>query len=216
MMNAKRMHFTLLGLLILSIVGLFAGAYTINGLLAKQAIKLADLKQQVQTLEGQQTGLKKAKNDIAKYGELSKITKQIVPQDKDQAQTVRELVNIASASGVKITTISFPASTLGAGVVPAAGSAAATTPTPSTSVPVKSPLSQLIAVPNIPGVYQLQITMQNDADTEVTYNQLYKFLSALENNRRTAQVSNIVISPDAQNRNSLQFTLSLSEYIKPS
>lgn len=216
MMNAKRMHFLLLGLLILSIVGLFAGAYAINGLLSKQASKLADLKQEVQTLQGQQTGLKKAKNDIAKYGELSKITKQIVPQDKDQAQTVRELVNIASTAGVKITTISFPASTLGAGIVPASGSAAATTTTPSAAISTKSPLSQLIAVPNIPGVYQLQITIQNDADTEVTYSQLYKFLSALENNRRTAQVSNIVISPDAQNRNSLQFTLSLNEYIKPS
>ncbi|HET7319960.1 MAG TPA: hypothetical protein VFI84_00060 [Candidatus Saccharimonadales bacterium] len=216
MMNAKRMHFLLLGLLILSIVGLFAGAYVINSLLAKQATKLADLKQQVQTLEGQQTGLKKAKNDIAKYGELSKITKQVVPQDKDQAQTVRELVNIASAAGVKITTISFPASTLGAGVAATAASGAATATTPSAAVSTKTLLSQLIAVPNIPGVYQLQITIQNDADTEVSYNQLYRFLSALENNRRTAQVSNIVISPDAQNRNSLQFTLSLSEYIKPS
>jgi hypothetical protein len=215
--NAKRMHFLLLGLMVLSLVGLFAGAYTINSLLATQASKLADLKQQVDTLQGQQTGLKKAKNDIAKYGELSQITKQVVPQDKDQAQTVRELVNIAASSGVKITTISFPASTLGAGVgaaIPTAGSAAATTP--SAAVSAKAPLSQLVAVPNIPGVYQLEITIQNDADTEVSYTQLYKFLSALENNRRTAQVSNIVISPDAQNRNALQFTLSLSEYIKPS
>lgn len=215
-MNAKRTYFLLLGILTLSIVGLFGGAYEVNGLLSTQATKLADLKSQEQTLQQQQVGLKKAKNDIATYGELSQLTKQIVPQDKDQAQTVREIVNIAATAGVRITTIAFPQSTLGATATPSAGAATSQTTTPSAAISSKSPLSQLVTVPNIPGVYLLQITVANDPDTLVTYPQLYNFLSGLENNRRTAQVSNIVISPDATNRGFLEFSLTLNEYIKPS
>lgn len=217
-MNARRTYFLLLGLLVVAILGLFGGAYEINGLLGKQATKLADLKLQEQNLQSQQTGLKKAKQDVATYGELSELTKQIVPQDKDQAQTVREIVNIAADAGVRITTISFPQSTLGAGAapsVPAAGTSAATS-TPSAAASSKSALSQLVAVPNIPGVYLLQITVSNDPDTEVTYRQLYNFLSGLEQNRRTALVSNIIINPDAANRNFIEFSLTLNEYIKPS
>jgi len=215
-MNAKRMHFLLLGLLVLSLLGLLGGAYEINGLLGSQATKLANLKSREQTLEAQQTGLKKAKKDINTYGELSKLTSQIVPQDKDQAQTVRELVNIAADAGVKITTISFPQSTLGATVAPTGATPSANVSSPSAAISSKSALSQLVAVPNIPGVYLLQIVVSNDPDTEITYPQLYKFLSGLESNRRTALVSSISITPDAENRNMLGFNLTLNEYIKPS
>jgi hypothetical protein len=216
-MNAKRTHFLLIGLFVVLVGGLVGGAYEVNGFLGTRATKLADLKLQEQQLESQQTGLKKAKQDVTTYGALSNITKQIVPQDKDQAQTVREIVNIAASAGVHITTIAFPQSTLGTapaakpGAAPVSGAA-----TPSAAISSKSALSQLVAVPNIPGVYLLQITVSNDPDTEVTYPQLYNFLSGLENNRRTALVSDIVINPDAANRNLLEFTLTLNEYIKPS
>jgi hypothetical protein len=211
------MFFLLVALTVLSMAGLIGGAYGINGLLAKQAKTLADLKSQAQTLSQQQQGLTKAKQDVAKYAPLEKITEQIVPQDKDQAEAVREIVNIAANAGVSLSSISFPASSLGAtgtgstGAAPAAGSTS-----PQAAASAKPTLSQLTAVPNIPGVYQLQITLQNDSDTEVSYNQFYNFLSGLENNRRTAEVSNIIIQPDSKNRNLLTFTLTLSEYIKPS
>jgi len=212
-MNAKRTYFLLIGLLILSLLGLLGGAYMLNGLLGKQANKLATLKGQTQTLSQQQVSLKKAKQDVATYSDLNKITQQIVPQDKDQAEAVQEIVNIADNAGVQLTTITFPASTLGATGPATTGTTG--TSTPSAALSAKPALSQLIAVPNIPGVYQLQITIQNDADTEVTYNQFYNFLSGLEHNRRTAEVSSIVIQPDASNRNVLTFTLTLNEYIKP-
>lgn len=217
-MTPKRMFFLLIGLTSLTLVGLVGGAYGINSLLGKQAKTLADLKSQAQTLSQQQQGLTKAKQDVAKYGPLEKITEQIVPQDKDQAEAVREIVNIASAAGVSLSTINFPASSLGGTGAAGAGAAApATTGTsPQAAASTKTTPSQLTAVPNIPGVYQLQITLQNDSDTEVSYNQFYNFLSGLENNRRTAQVSNIIIQPDSKNRNNLTFTLTLNEYIKPS
>lgn len=216
-MTPKRMFFLLVALTILILAGLVGGAYGINSLLAKQSKTLGNLKSQAQTLSQQQQGLTKAKRDVAKYAPLEKITEQIVPQDKDQAEAVREIVNIAANAGVSLSSISFPASSLGATGAAGTGAAPATAGTsPQAAVSAKPTLSQLTAVPNIPGVYQLQITLQNDSDTEVSYNQFYNFLSGLENNRRTAQVSNIVIQPDSKNRNDLTFTLTLNEYIKPS
>lgn len=213
-MNSKRLHFILLGVLVLAIIGLFGTAYLVNGLLGKQATTLANLKLQTQSLSSQQTGLKKAKKDIATYSDLEKITKQIVPEDKDQAAAVREIVNIAATNGIVLDKIDFPPSTLGAttGGGAAASAAAPTTPAAGTS---KSALSQLTAVPNIPGVYNLQITIQNGQDNLATYAKFYNFLASLENNRRTAQVANINITPDPDNRNLLSFTLILNEYIKP-
>lgn len=209
-MNAKRMHWLLLGLVALAVLVFLGGAYAVNGSLGRQATKLANLKLESQTLQEQQVGLTKAKKDIATYSDLEKITKQIVPQDKDQAVAVREIVNIAAKAGVTLTSITFPASSLGA----ASGTS------PGSSVPsaltAKPSLSQLTAVPNIPGVYQLQIILQNDDDTAVSYSRFYQFLSGLESNRRTAEVANIVIQPNNNNRNLLTFVLTINEYIKPS
>lgn len=218
-MNSTRMFFLLLASTVCSVLALVGGAYLVNSALGKQAQHLAALKAQAQSLSTQQVALQKAKKDVQKYAPLEKITKDIVPQDKDQAEAVRELVNIAQSSGVTLSNISFPASTLGAGIPgsTASGGAAASTaaPAPSAASNAKSALSQLQPVKGITGVYQLQITIQNDADNPVTYNQFYNFLTQLENNRRTAIVSSLVIQPNATNRNLLTFTLTLNEYIKP-
>lgn len=218
-MTAKRLYYLLLGLTALLMLAIVGGAYGINSLLAGQATKVANLKLETQSLNQQQAGLAKAKKDIATYSSLEQITQSIVPQDKDQAEAVREIVNIAAGANVTLTNIAFPASNLGAGVVPTgvAGSSAAASPTTSSAAAgSKSALSQLTAVPNIPGVYELVITIQNDQSTEVSYTEFYHFLAALEKNRRTAEVSNIVITPDTKDRTELTFTLSLNEYIKPS
>lgn len=218
-MNARRTHYLLLGLVALLIIGLVGGAYLLNSLLGKQAVQLANLKATAQTLNDQQSGLKKAKQDIATYSDLEKITKQIVPQDKDQAEAVREIVNIAGTAGVTLSSIAFPASNLGAATpsasAPASGSSSTTTTSPSAALNAKPTLSQLTPVPSITGVYQLPITLQNDQSTAVSYPKFEDFLSRLENNRRTAQVTSIVIQPTTANRNLLTFTLTINEYIKP-
>jgi len=49
----------------------------------------------------------------------------------------------------------------------------------------------------------------------VQYASFINFLSALEHNRRTAQISAITLQPSTNNPNLLAFTLTLNEYIKP-
>jgi hypothetical protein len=214
-MNSRRLHIVLLGLLGLMVVGLIGGAYGVNSLLTKESDKLSTLKAKSLALSQEEIGLKKAKQDIAKYAELEKITRSVVPEDKNQAEAVRELVNIAAANGISLESVTFPASTLGttpSGAVAAPASPAA--PAPSAGASTKS-LSQLVPVKNISGVYQLVINVNSDPAQPIAYNKLISFLAQLEHNRRTSQVSSIALEPDSNNPKLLIFKLTLTEYIKP-
>ncbi len=197
-MTSKRVFIVLSSSLVALAVLIGVTAFAANTLLQKQSKKLLGLKAEAQALDQQQTSLIRAKKDIEKYAALKDIAKTVVPQDKDQAQAVREIVSIAERNGVKLSTIGFTASTLGGGA----------------SGVRSSPISQAQKVPNISGVYQLPITIQQDVNKPITYGQYINFLGELENNRRTAQVSSINIQP-TKDRQHLTFSLQLNEYIKP-
>lgn len=214
-MNSKRTYLLLLAVIALSIVALIGGAYEADSLLTKRAATVTTLKAKSQALTQEHLTLDKAKHDIKQYAELEKITRAIVPEDKNQAEAVREIVNIAAANSVHLSAISFPASTLGVSKAPPASSGSAATAAPPKASSAATALSQLQPVKNISGVYQLVINVQGDPTQPVPYNRFIQFLTDLEHNRRTAQVSTIVITPDATNRNNLSFSLSLNEYIKP-
>lgn len=210
-MNAKRLHFILIGSITLLFLGLVIGAYGINSLLSKRADGLMALKAKSLALDEQKISLTKAKASIEKYADLEKITKAIVPEDKSQAEAVREIVRIAGKYDVSLSSITFPASTLG-------GGATGTAPTPTganSGSSSKKSLSQLQAVKSIPGVYELDITVTSDTSKPVPYEKFISFLAALENNRRTAQVSSITIQPDPVTPKNLTFSLTLKVYVKP-
>lgn len=211
-MNSKQLNRILLISLALLVLGLFGGTYLINGNLQKRSESVVKKRAEVYKLEQEQNSLVRAKKDVQTYRPLAQIAKNIVPQDKDQAQTVREIVGIAERNGISLGSITFPTSTLGQAAVkstkgakPAAGSGTSN----------NSALSQLVPVSDIPGVYSLQIIVTSDTDSPVSYSKFLSFLDALEHNRRTALVSSISINPDEDNPNNVAFTLTLDEYIKP-
>lgn len=209
-MNAQRVFLLLIIILGVLIVGLGVSAYGISSLVKMKSDQLAVSKGENQQLSSEQAGLAKSKKEIVEYAQLEAITKTIVPQDKDQAEAVREITNIANTTDVTLTSITFPNSTLGTAPPTATGSTA-TTP----AATPKSVLTQLTPVPKIPGVYDLQITVTNNASNPVSFNQLDNFLKGLENNRRTAEVSSISIQPQANKPDQLVFSLILNDYIKP-
>ncbi len=210
-MNSKRLFIILTATLGVILIGLVLATYGISNALKTKSVNLSDNKAKVEELSAQQSGIAKSKHDIAQYSELEAVTKKIVPQDKDQAEAVRQITSIAAASKVSLTTITFPTSTLG-------GNAASTgvKPAGSTSAVATPNLSQLTPVANIPGVYNLQITLGNNNNNPVTFAQLNTFLRGLENNRRTAAVASVNIQPQSNNPDSLVFTLVINIYIKPS
>lgn len=217
-MTAKQVHLVLVGTITLLCLGLVGGAYGANKLLSAEATKLVALKAESQALGQEQISLKKAKKDVQKYAELDKIAKAVVPEDKNQAEAVREIVNIAEANNISLASITFPASTLGNGAKSTSSSGVAAAPAPSASNSPNSKanaLSQLLPVKSIAGIYQLQISVTSDPNQPVRYEKFIDFLAALEHNRRTAQVANISLTPNAKDGDFLSFALTLNEYIKP-
>jgi Ca2+-binding EF-hand superfamily protein len=202
-MTAKKLYYLLLGCVFGLSLGVVGVGYAANALLTSKSNTLSKLKAESEATQELQTLLQKNKSDLIKYKDLNAIAKAVVPQDKDQAQTVREIVKIAKDSGINsLTSITFPASSLGT---------TATTPTGSTT----GGLTQVTPVKGISGVYILPITLTVDQSHPVTYSQFITFLQKLEQNRRTAQVSDITLKPDPKNLNSLSFSLVVNEYIKP-
>ena len=199
-MNSKRLNYLLIGLLVLLTAGLVIVAREANMLLENKSKTLVSLKASDLTTSSQQAQLSTDKKEIAKYSDLNTIAKSVVPQDKDQAEAVQEIVNLAADSGIgQLSSITFPPSTLGT----------------TTSVKTPGGLTQVTAVKGISGVYDLQITITQGTDSEVPYSDFTMFLAKLEQNRRTAQVSSITVQPDQKNPSIVSFTLILDEFIKP-
>ncbi|MEO6761375.1 MAG: hypothetical protein ABI220_03290 [Candidatus Saccharimonadales bacterium] len=197
-MNSKGLYYILTSSLLILLIALIAGGYYSTVILKQQSSDLVDSKTQSAALDLQQLQLIKDRKDVAKYTSLNKIAQSVVPQDKDQAEAVRQIVNLASDSGIKqLSSVTFPSSTLGGGTAK------------------KDSLTQLEPVLGISGVYTLQITVQQDVENSVSYNTFLNFLRKLEQNRRTAQVSSITVQPDSTHPNLVSFTLIVDEYIKP-
>ena len=211
-MSPKQFFFVMIGALaLLGLLGVGSVAMA-NDMLTKKNNKLSELKLENEVLEQQKTAILQAQKDIEKYADLEKLAKQIVPQDKDQARTVREVIALAAQSGIDISSITFPSSSLGQKAAPAAkpaeGESGSATPKATTP-----PVTQVTAVDGIPGVYRLDITVQTG--DPATYAKLIAFLKSLEANRRTAQVVDLTITPSSSNRNFLSITMKVSVYVKP-
>ena len=198
-MNSKKL-FTLLVAVLIFVNGAGVALFVMgNKYLEKQNTKLTSLKVEYETLDAVQRSLVKAKKDIQTYSELTKVVESVVPQEKDQAKTVREIIKIADESDVAIQSITFPSSSLG-NTTPAAAAISAGT------------ITQTQKVPGINGVERLEITITPQKN--VNYKSFITFLQKLEQNRRTSQVSSINITPISANSDSINFSLVLNVYIK--
>lgn len=177
----------------------------------RQSNKLSGLKAENEAIKQQQISLAQAKADLQKYENLDKIAKTIVPQDKDQAKTIREINAIASQSGVSIQQINFDASTLGGPVISSTSGSSSTTGSASAGPSI----TQVKPVAGITGVYALDIIVSSGTSSPVPYDRFLKFLENLENNRRTAHVISIDVTPYQNNPGAVTFSLTVEAYLKP-
>jgi hypothetical protein len=180
--------------------------------LSAQSQKMVALKLQSQTLDYQLASLAGAKKQVQQYSYIKEVAAEVIPEDKDQAQAVLEINQIAQQAGIAIGSISFPASTL--------GTAAVGTATTSTNL-----ISQAQPVTGIKGLYSVQLTItpetgsQVPTDQQVTYDKMIDFLNRIEDNQRTAQITQVNIEPQGTSggngASSITFTLTLNIFIKP-
>jgi type II secretory pathway pseudopilin PulG len=221
-LDSKNLRLILLGSLAFSVL-LFAIVLLLGlSLLGKQSQKMVDLKVQSQTADVQLSNLEKAKKQVETYSFFKDIAKTVIPSDKDQAASVIEINKMAQESGINIQGITFPASSLGltTGSISNASSAQDATAGSSAS----KAISQAKPVSGIAGLYSLELTItpQSDAKTPpnkvITYAKMLDFLKRIENNRHTAQITDVNISPASAQSNSatgLTFSLTTNIFIKP-
>lgn len=201
-MNPKRMNWVMMGLNLLLLLGVVGLVFMGDRMLKKQSDVIVAKKLEAAVLDREQIALSQAKQDLERYAELKEIAKQIVPQEKDQALTTRQIITLADKAGVKIGSIGFPSSSLG-------NSAKSATPAAGSGI------SQAKPVAGVNGLLALDIVVASDNTRPSSYDQVVNFLANLENNRRTAQVSQISIQPDGKDPSKLNFNLTLTVYIKP-
>jgi hypothetical protein len=213
-MNPKKFNYILIGGLALIVAAGMGIVFYGESFLQKQAEEISALKVESAVLQDQQRDLIQAKKDIDTNTELESIVKTIVPQDKDQAKTVREIVQIAQRSNVSIASISFPSSALGQQAKKPPTSSDKDSPSsPPTATAQKD--TQIKPAEGLAGLFQMEINIQSNTAQPVPYENLIDFLRKLESNRRTAQVSNLSVTPDSTNRNLVTFNLLINVYIRP-
>ncbi len=211
-LTPKKFHYVMIGVNVLLAILIMVVAYFGYTLINKQTAKLTSAKAQAKIASDQQISLITAKKDLQNYSELNKIAQSIVPQDKDQAKTIREINKIASEKGIVIKSISFDTSNLGQkSPTPSSGTSSTSATSATTKAP---PISQLQKVEGMTNVYALPINIATDESNPIAYESLIQFLEKLENNRRTAHVTNISIKPDKKS-DKLSFSLKLNAYVKP-
>lgn len=216
-MTAKKFFFIMLTVFMLSIGGGVTMLYLANKALKNRSADVVNLKLENATLEAQLAAYQTAKKDVEKYAYLNQILTSALPQDKDQARTVREIFALAQQSGITIKSVQFTNSTLGtktgSSTTPASSGASSTPSTATTTVTQAKPVSGL------KGVYGVETTIIPYSDGKVykvSYAQLIDFLQRIESNRRAMQVSSLQLTPLGQTESdSISFTLVLNIFIKP-
>jgi len=214
-MNSRRVFFIMIVIFALLVAALFGTVALSNNFLKAQSDKLVAAKLDQQSLNEQQSALIKAKKDLEKYSELKDIARAIVPQDKDQAKAVREIVQLADESGVSIESITFDDSSLGQKAAAPAASSENKTET-AAAKPTATPVTQAKPVPGISGVYSIPITIISTKNNN-QFSNFINFLSKLENNRRTAHVEKVSITPGTtpSGFEYINFSLTVSIFVKP-
>ena len=214
-------YLMLLGIGVFVIIILVTFNY-LSSTFTRKSNELAQLKGQVQSLSSQQTRLIVAKQQVKKYSNIKTIVQQIVPQNKNQAATILDIINIAQQNGITLDSITLPSSSLGSSSIPSTA-AVPSTSTKASAVAAAAAAnsiaiatSQLTQVNGIPGVYILPIQIAvSNTQHAVSYSNFYNFINALQNNRLTSQINNITIQPSSSNINSITFSFTINIYIKP-
>lgn len=199
--SPKGLRLVLLGLLGLTAVVFTAVTVIGLGLLSDKSQQMVGAKLRAKTAEVQLTNLPQAKKQVEQYAFFNDVAKSVIPTDKDQARAVLEINQIANAAGIAIGSIAFPTSNL-------SGSSA---------------ITQAKPVAGIDGLYSLELTVvpltgaQAPADKVATYSKVLDFLSRIERNRRTAQITQISLQPQAagDTNTPINFNLVINIFIRP-
>lgn len=217
-MSQNRLKLVWLGVLAAAAALFLAVALVGLGLLSAEGNKLIDLKQRTIIADAQLANLTAAKKQVEQFAYFNDVARTVLPNDKDQAQAVEDIVNLANLAGISIASVAFPTSNLGSKPV------ATNSDNDAATVSAQSAISQAKPVQDIAGLYSLELIISPQTGSalpdnrKVTFPKLLDFLSRIERNRRTAQITQVSIQP--QNTDSgpsqfINFTITINIFMKP-
>ena len=197
-MNAKKTYFLLLGLLLASIVGAIAAIFIGNMIMQKSSDNLVKAKLDSIGADTEEQTYLQARKNLERYSTLNETISQVLPKSKDQAQAVKALYQIGDETGIIVSNIQFPTSTLGQ---------------KSTAV---GSVTQAKAVTGMPGVQGIDISIEllPASGKSISYANMIKFLQDVELNRRNMQIKQISVNADVIN-SGVTFKLTLTIFVKP-
>jgi hypothetical protein len=202
-MNAKKVYFSLIAIIVLLVIATAAVFYGANVLLEKSSSKLSQLKTENAVLEQNEKVYQKAKNDLAKYQDLESAVNEALPKEKDQAKALKELIQIGSTTGVKIEKIEFTDSTLG-------DKAKTSTSSPAAAGSAVTQAKPIAGISGVQGI-EMKVTLSGPNEkTALNYNSFINFLDLVSNNRRSMQISNLNIQPNLKKAD-----LTINIFVKP-
>jgi len=221
-MTARQRRLIMLGGL--AFLGLLFVIIAFIGLsnLSSKSQHLVDLKVEDNKLEAQLNNLAEAKKEISQYNYFRAIVRSVIPNDKDQVQAVADVLQFASQSGNTIQGITFPPSTLRSKLPAVGGTSGSSATAPGAA---HTAITQAKPVAGIPGLYSVELTITHTADASTpaagqsTYPELLDFLNRIEQNRRTAQISQVNITPILDNNGTptpyINFVIITNIFMKP-
>jgi hypothetical protein len=167
-LTAVTLSWILIGLIILSVVGAFAGAWYLGTLLKEDVVSVRTLEHEAATNTANLNNARILREFIANNKDDINKASAIVADTKTyqyQNQVVQDVTHFANIAGVTILGFDFP-------------------------------ITRTVAKPSASGVKSIaaNITLQNP----VSYTSYIKFLKLIEQNLTRMQITNISITPDPE------------------
>jgi len=202
-MTAKKAYFIILTILILAIIGIGGSMYAGTMVVKKTSDKLIQTKLDNIGLDTQEQQFLQSRKVLDKYKTLNQTISKILPKNKDQALAVKELYQIGDETGIVVSKIQFPTSTL-------AKSKATSTQSSTKTV---TQAKQVAGMTGVLGI-DISISLQPANGKSISYDNMLKFLQKVELNRRNMQIKNITVNADTIN-GGVTFELTLTIFVKP-
>lgn len=209
-MTAKKFHYSLIFILIILIVSTLVTIYVSFWFLQKKSVNLVNAKLDNIILDTQEKTFLQNRKDLEKYSTLNATIEKILPKSKDQAKAVKELYQIGDETGIIIEKIQFPTSTLGQKTAPKTGT---TTSVGTTTNNVVTQAKPVEGIPKVLGI-DINVDLAPSSGKTMSYDSMIRFLQKVEQNRRSMQIKQINVTPDAKN-GGVTFSMILTIFIKP-
>lgn len=190
-MTPKRATIVLAAILVIVIAAGAGAFYLGDKMLQERSAEISKEKAELEAVKAAIAVFENSKEKVAKYGYVNDLAGKILPESKSQSESVAELTQFATNSGMKIQTLTF-----------GAGDAKVSDPN----------LSQTTKAEGLTGVRVLNASIAFAGEPPISYTNFLGFLNQIESNQRKMEVTTLTITPnpdDPQNIASATVTVNI-------